>query len=106
MNRSLQEIKRDLRGLSSTQLQQVAVWVQKLLSEAEGKKEGSEKSSSNDLVLEEQHRGGKTYRLEYTRCGKAGCKCATGDLHGPYWYAYWTEEGKTKSHYVGKELGR
>jgi hypothetical protein len=59
MNRSLQEIKKDLRGLSSTQLQQVAVWVQKLLSEAEGKKEGSEKSSSNDLELVAKLNGAK-----------------------------------------------
>lgn len=37
------------------------------------------------------------------RCGKKGCRCARGELHGPYWYAYWTEGGKTKSQYVGKE---
>jgi len=32
------------------------------------------------------------------------CRCAPGDLHGPYWYAYWSEGGRTKSQYIGKKL--
>ncbi len=33
------------------------------------------------------------------KCGKAACtKCP----HGPYWYAYWWEEGKRRSRYLGK----
>lgn len=46
------------------------------------------------------------YQLERIRCGKAGCKCAgeKGELHGPYWYAYWRENGRLKSRYVGKQL--
>ena len=40
-------------------------------------------------------------RQQMVRCGKRGCtKCP----HGPYWYAYWTENGKRKSRYVGKLL--
>jgi hypothetical protein len=23
--------------------------------------------------------------------------------HGPYWYAYWKENGRTRSRYIGKE---
>lgn len=50
-------------------------------------------------------REGVTYRQDYTRCGKERCKkCAGGNGHGPYWYAYWSEGGKTKSKYIGKEL--
>lgn len=38
-------------------------------------------------------------RKQMVRCGKDGCtKCP----HGPYWYAYWTEDGKRKSRYVGR----
>ena len=33
------------------------------------------------------------------RCGKASC---TRCPHGPYWYAYWWEEGKRRSRYLGK----
>ena len=45
-----------------------------------------------------------TYQLERVRCGKATCRCARGAGHGPYWYAYWSEGGKTKSKYIGKLL--
>ena len=38
-------------------------------------------------------------RARLVRCGKAGC---TRCPHGPYWYAYWTEEGRRRSRYVGK----
>ncbi|MGI9609801.1 MAG: hypothetical protein ACR2NL_05860 [Acidimicrobiia bacterium] len=40
-------------------------------------------------------------RQQSVRCGKRGCtKCP----HGPYWYAYWTEDGRRRSRYVGKLL--
>ena len=38
-------------------------------------------------------------RPQYVRCGKDNC---TRCPHGPYWYAYWTENGKRRSRYVGK----
>lgn len=40
-------------------------------------------------------------RRQWVRCGKQGC---TRCPHGPYWYAYWTEEGKRRSRYVGRLL--
>ena len=49
--------------------------------------------------------GSTTYQLERVFCGKEGCsKCAQGIGHGPYYYAYWRENGKTKSKYIGKFL--
>src|SRR5579884_3689578 len=43
-----------------------------------------------------------SYRQQFTRCGKARCrKCREGQGHGPYWYAYWSEKGRTVSKYVG-----
>ncbi len=46
-----------------------------------------------------------TYRQQYTRCGKQRCrKCREGTGHGPYWYAYWSEKGRTISKYVGTHL--
>ena len=47
-----------------------------------------------------------TYRLQHTRCNKAGCgRCAAGGQgHGPYWYAYWQEGGKLRSRYLGKRM--
>ncbi|HLG60735.1 MAG TPA: DUF6788 family protein [Ktedonosporobacter sp.] len=46
-----------------------------------------------------------TYRQQYTRCGKQRCrKCREGAGHGPYWYAYWSEKGRTVSKYIGSRL--
>jgi len=36
---------------------------------------------------------------QMVRCGKENC---TRCPHGPYWYAYWTEDGKRRSRYLGK----
>ena len=46
-------------------------------------------------------KGRVTFRQELVRCGKDGC---TTCPHGPYWYAYWREDGRTRSRYVGKHL--
>ena len=57
------------------------------------------------LLLEENPEpdepGKVTFRQEMVRCGKEGC---TRCPHGPYWYAYWREGGRTRSRYVGKQL--
>ncbi len=46
--------------------------------------------------------GKVTYRQQYTRCGKQRCrKCQEGAGHGPYWYGYWSENGRTVSKYIG-----
>lgn len=49
---------------------------------------------------------GRTYVFQKRRCGKLDCSCMDGEIlevgHGPYWYAYWNENGKTQNKYVGK----
>ena len=40
-------------------------------------------------------------RQQSVRCGRPTC---TTCPHGPYWYAYWRENGKRRSKYVGKLL--
>jgi TRAP-type mannitol/chloroaromatic compound transport system substrate-binding protein len=48
---------------------------------------------------------GGVYKQEATFCHKEGCKkCERGEGHGPYWYRYWWEGGKTRKKYVGKDL--
>lgn len=45
--------------------------------------------------------GKVTFRQEHVRCGKPNCgRCP----HGPYWYAYWREDGRLRSRYIGKSL--
>lgn len=41
-----------------------------------------------------------TYRLESVTCGKSGCRSCP---HGPYWYAYWREDGRLRSRYIGRD---
>ena len=44
---------------------------------------------------------GVTYRQRTRKCGNKKCKCATGEEHGPYWYAF-SDGGTAK--YIGLEL--
>ncbi len=53
-------------------------------------------------VVETRRQRAKCYRLEKGKCGKKTCKCAKGQLHGPYWYAYYRVDGRLKREYVGK----
>ena len=59
------------------------------------------RSVSRPAVHAEQSFGSITFRYETVRCGKANC---TRCPHGPYWYAYWKENGRTRSRYVGRVL--
>lgn len=40
-------------------------------------------------------------RQRLVRCGKRYCASCP---HGPYWYAYWMEDGRRRSRYIGKLL--
>ncbi len=44
---------------------------------------------------------GLTYRQEEVTCGKQAC---TRCPHGPYWYAYWKQDGRTRKRYIGRHL--
>ena len=37
------------------------------------------------------------------RCGKPTCRCARGELHGPYLYRRWREGGRQRRAYVGPQ---
>ena len=74
-------------------LQEVKEYIDQLISDRDGADLPAE-------ILEENRLGSVTYRQERVYCGK-GCK---GCPHGPYWYAYWKENGRTHTRYIGKEL--
>lgn len=40
---------------------------------------------------------------QWVTCGKPGCKCARGELHGPYWYRFAREGGRLRKHYIPRE---
>lgn len=62
----------------------------------------------NRAALAEADRRAKTivetrYIQEGIKCGTVNCKCASGELHGPYWYAIQTYgDGRRKKKYCGK----
>jgi uncharacterized protein DUF6788 len=37
---------------------------------------------------------------QYVKCGKPNCKCALGQLHGPYFAAFWKEGGRIRKRYI------
>lgn len=43
---------------------------------------------------------GVDYRQQHVRCGRDCAACP----HGPYWYAFWKESGRSRSQYIGREL--
>lgn len=48
---------------------------------------------------------GGVYRQEFIKCNNPRCKkCSEGGSHGPYWYRFWWEDGKTRKEYIGKNL--
>ena len=40
---------------------------------------------------------------KYLPCGKEGCKCKEGELHGPFYYLIYPEGGKQKTLYIRKD---
>lgn len=90
----LREVKRAVGALNARQLVKLDAWLHSLLETAE--RSGGEKSPTKSPG---EH---KNYQQVMVRCGKKGCRCSRGELHGPYWYAYWAEGGRTRSEYIGK----
>jgi hypothetical protein len=37
---------------------------------------------------------------QYVKCGKPNCKCASGQAHGPYFAAFWKENGRMRKRYI------
>lgn len=39
---------------------------------------------------------------QWKKCGRARCKCAAGQLHGPYYYRFYRVDGRLCKEYVRK----
>lgn len=40
---------------------------------------------------------------QYVTCGKPRCRCTRGHRHGPLYYLYWKEPGRSRSLYVPRD---
>ena len=92
-------IRQPLERQSLSVLRETLNLIEHLIREKENPTKPEELVSRRE-VLEVKESGSVTYRLERVSCGK-NCK---GCPHGPYWYGYWREGGRTRSKYIGKSL--
>lgn len=101
---TLHKVQRMVEQLSWEELRQLDRYLHELLQEIEAVR-GQEMPVKQDTeILDERKLGSRTYRLQRIKCGKTSCKCASGERHGPYWYAFWWENGSTRTKYIGKNL--
>jgi hypothetical protein len=94
-----------LEGLDPVEFREISNMISKIEHErAEARRQKLDQRRS---AAREKSRNRRYLRLERVKCGKKGCKkCASGELHGPYWYLYRPKRngsGRT-SEYVGKML--
>lgn len=101
MSKKLPIPKKTLRAFSLDQLIELDRIVRQLIQKAKAE---VRRATRKRKIIEERAVDNKTYRLVAIRCGKENCKCATGRGHGPYWYAFWSDHGKTRCEYIGKRL--
>lgn len=80
------ELTSAVRRLDEYELRQLLVLTRGLLTHVDG-------------PPREPELDGVTYRREHVRCGREECSTCP---HGPYWYAYWREDGRTRSQYIGR----
>jgi hypothetical protein len=95
-----------LEGLDPTAFQEISYMVSDIQRErAVARRQKLEQRRSATRRKKAHNR--RYLELERVKCGKKGCKkCASGELHGPYWYLYRPKEntpGRT-SEYIGKVL--
>jgi hypothetical protein len=86
------DLIRSVRSLDEYDLRRLMIFIRGLLLNSQGPAFETDEAANRSAV---------NYRLEHVRCGKRGC---TRCPHGPYWYAYWREDGKLRSRYIGKTL--
>lgn len=86
---------RMLRDLDQYELRRLIIYAQGLLVDTDGPRFEPPPEAGSAATPR------KRYRQQAVRCGKPGC---TRCPHGPYWYAYWREDGRVRTQYVGKEL--
>jgi hypothetical protein len=96
-----------LEGLDPAEFQEISYLIsdiQRERTEARRRKLEQRRTATREKAQNRRY-----LELERVKCGKKGCKkCASGELHGPYWYLYRPKEngpGRT-SEYIGKMLPR
>lgn len=88
--------------LTRDDLRALRVWIDEQISPAVEEKKIDERVRRLAAKLSEES---ETVVCRFVKCGKATCWCKKAQTgHGPYWYAYRSEGGRTRSRYVGRKL--
>jgi hypothetical protein len=88
-----------LTRLSLNQQREVLKWLQANIQQQESLELTIPIKKGREIITQQG-----CYRLELVKCGKPACRCATGSLHGPYWYQYWRDGDTVRCKYIGKKL--
>lgn len=90
-------IREQILPMSIAEKRQLLIWLQETIKDEAWT---PPPVKSGRQIVGEPVKTSKGYRRqELVRCGKATCKSCP---HGPYWYEYWSEGGKRRSKYLGK----
>jgi len=89
----------EVANFPRSRLEELDSFIHALLARPE--EEGPLEVRAKGEAVEVRQRGKVTIRVEYRKCGKK-CRCNGGKGHGPYRYAYWWADGRTRSRYLGK----
>ena len=100
----LNRLEADAASLPLPELRRLVRRLQDKIVVHQVEAEDATRTTAHQTVAVRQQEPGVTLKQEKVRCGKKNCRCATGELHGPYWYKYWNEGGRTRSQYIGKHL--
>jgi len=98
----LSDLKQQILNLSIADQQALQQWLMEHMSKPVAEEDWF--PSTQNPVHRRQHRGKSCFQLEGVKCGKVGCKCASGELHGPYWYEYFRQGDKVRKRYHGKRI--
>jgi hypothetical protein len=94
-----------LEGLDPAEFREISAMISDIHRERANMRR--QKLERRRSAAREKSHNRRYLELERVKCGKKGCKkCASGELHGPYWYLYRPKEngpGRT-SQYIGKTL--
>jgi hypothetical protein len=85
------ELVREVRRLDEYELRRLLILVRGLLLHTDGEPVAGEPGLPPTV----------RYRQQHVRCGKTSCASCP---HGPYWYAFWKEDGRTRKRYIGRQL--
>lgn len=86
------QLIRQVRALDRYDLRRLQIFVRGLLMD-------DQLGEEPETDVRPEPRARVTYRQEHVRCGKPGCSTCP---HGPYWYAYWRQDGRVRSRYLGR----